>query len=69
MSVIDRAWCEHLQAMSDLLDGLAARSADGTVPLPDYQREAALLFAGMDSAVNREIIYGLFNLEVTVEES
>jgi hypothetical protein len=39
------------------------------VPLPDYQREAALLFAGMDSAVNREIIYGLFNLEVTVEES
>jgi len=69
ISVIDRAWCEHLQAMSDLLDGLAARSADGTVPLPDYQREAALLFAGMDGAVNREIIYGLFNLEVTVEES
>jgi preprotein translocase subunit SecA len=69
MWVIDRAWCEHLQAMSDLLDDLATRSADGTVPLPDYQREAALLFAAMESAVNREIIYGLFNFEVTVEES
>jgi preprotein translocase subunit SecA len=69
MWVIDRAWCEHLQAMSDLLDDLATRSADGTLPLPDYQREAALLFAAMESAVNREIIYGLFNFEVTVEES
>jgi len=69
MSVIDRAWCEHLQAMPDLLDDLATRSADGTVPLPDYQCEAALLFATMESAVNRGIIYGLFNFEVTVEES
>ena len=69
MSVIDRAWREHLQAMSDLLDSLARRSADGTVPLPDYQREAALLFAAMDSTVNRKIIYGLFNFEVTFEES
>jgi preprotein translocase subunit SecA len=69
MSVTDRAWCEHLQAMADLEDGLAAGAADGTAPLPHYQREAARLFAAMDSAVNREIIYGLFNFEVTVEES
>jgi preprotein translocase subunit SecA len=69
LSVIDRAWSEHLQAMSGLLDDLAAHSADGTVPLPDYQREAALLFAAMASAVNREIFYGLFNFEVAVEET
>jgi preprotein translocase subunit SecA len=68
LSVIDRAWSEHLEAMSGLLDDLAARSAEGTVPLPDYQREAALLFAAMESAVNREILYGLFNFEVAVEE-
>jgi preprotein translocase subunit SecA len=64
LALTDRAWSGHLQAMSELRRSLA-HSADGSVPLPEYQHEAAQLFAAMNSALQRETVHALFNLEVT----
>jgi len=68
LSVIDRAWREHLQGMDDLLRAIQARSAGGLVPLPDYRREAAQLFSAMRDEVRKDIIRYLFSLSVEVAD-
>jgi preprotein translocase subunit SecA len=68
LSVIDRAWRTHLEAMSALWKKLGTGAADGVVPLADYQCEGALLAAALDSAIERETIGSLFNLDVAMEE-
>jgi preprotein translocase subunit SecA len=68
LSVIDRVWRQHLQAMPALWKKLGTDAADGVVPLADYQREGALLAVALGSDIERGITGSLFNLEVVVEE-
>jgi preprotein translocase subunit SecA len=59
LSVIDRVWRNHLQAMSVLWKKLGTDAAGGVVPLADYQREGARLAVALDSDIEREIIWQL----------
>jgi preprotein translocase subunit SecA len=53
LSATDIAWREHLAAMSDLFSSAMIRAAGGNPSLPDYQREAAALYAGMTDRNDR----------------
>lgn len=64
LALLDRGWREHLNAMPDLLNGIAMRSPGGTASLHEYRREAALLFTRMRDAVKREIVGTLFYIDI-----
>jgi preprotein translocase subunit SecA len=63
LSVLDRGWREHLQAMPELQKAIAMRTA-GAAALAEYRREGALLFNRMREEANREIVRTLFHIRV-----
>jgi preprotein translocase subunit SecA len=63
LSVLDRGWREHLQAMPELLNAIAMRTT-GDAALAEYRREGALLFNRMRDAANREIVRTLFHIRI-----
>jgi len=67
LSVTDRAWRDHLAAMTDMDAGLRVRYAGCIVPLPEYRREAARLFAAMTAALRTEAVRGLLTIKVEVK--
>jgi preprotein translocase subunit SecA len=66
--VSDRAWREHLAAMSDLLSSLMIRAAGGTPSLAEYQREATTLYTAMTTQIRRNAVGYIFNLEIDVRQ-
>ncbi len=67
LSVTDRAWREHLAAMTDLLTGLTVRSAGRTVPLADYKREAGRLFEAMTATLRQQAVSMLLTAKIEVK--
>jgi preprotein translocase subunit SecA len=63
LASLDRGWREHLQAMPDLLNAIATRTA-GAAALAEYRREGTLAFNRMHEAVNREIVRWLFYIRI-----
>jgi preprotein translocase subunit SecA len=64
LSVSDRAWREHLAAMSDLVSGLMIRGAKGTQALAEYQREAAALYTAMTGQIRRDAVRHIFTIGI-----
>jgi preprotein translocase subunit SecA len=64
LSATDRAWRAHLAAMSDLMSSLMIRAAGRSASLPDYQREAAALYAEMTDQIKRAAISLVFYVKV-----
>lgn len=60
LSATDSAWREHLAAMSDLLSSLVIRAAGGTASLAEYQRQAAVLYAGLTDRIRRTAVGTIF---------
>ncbi len=50
--------------MQELLQAIRVRSPGGAAPLPEYQREAALLFTALREAISKETVGTLFNLKL-----
>jgi preprotein translocase subunit SecA len=67
LSATDRAWREHLAAMTDLRTGLTVRVAGGTFPLAEYRREAARLFDAMTAAVRTQAARGVVKIKVQLK--
>jgi preprotein translocase subunit SecA len=63
LAILDRGWREHLEAMPELLNGIAMRTT-GAAALAEYRREGALLFNRMREAANREIVRTLFHIRI-----
>lgn len=64
LSATDNAWREHLAAMSDLLSSAMIRAAGGAPSLPDFQREAAALYAGMTGQIARTTVSQIFYAKI-----
>jgi preprotein translocase subunit SecA len=53
LAIIDRARRDHVRAVEEL-QAIRVGSRGGVDPLPEYQREAALLFRAMRTAASTE---------------
>lgn len=69
LSATDSAWREHLAAMSDLLSSAMIRAAGGAPSLPDYQREAAALYAGTTDQIRRTAVNQIFYAKIKLRSS
>jgi preprotein translocase subunit SecA len=64
LSVVDRAWREHLYEMDHLRDGIGLRAVGQRDPLVEYQREAYNAFGEMRARIKEESAGYFFNLPV-----
>ncbi len=64
---IDRAWVDHIDAMSKLREGIHLRSYAQDKPLQAYIEEGYAMFEDMMSAIAREILN--FSMKVKVEHN
>jgi preprotein translocase subunit SecA len=67
LGVSDRAWREHLAAMTDLVSGLMIRAAKGTQALAEYQRDAAALLAAMTEEISRDVVRYIFTIGIEAQ--
>jgi preprotein translocase subunit SecA len=68
LSVVDRAWREHLYEMDHLRDGIGLRAVGQRDPLVEYQREAYSAFSEMMARIREEATGYFFNLPVQRED-
>jgi preprotein translocase subunit SecA len=64
LSVLDKGWREHLQAMPELLNTIAVR-VQGDAALAEYRREATLAFNQMRRSADTEVVYRLLTIQLT----
>ena len=64
LAVSDRAWWQHLAAMSDLMSSLMIRAAGGTPSLAEYQREAAALYTAMTCRIRHDAVTHIFDVKL-----
>ncbi len=68
LKVIDQRWQDHLQAMSDLREGIGLRAYGQKNPLTEYKFEGFEMFKQMNAWIRDDIIKYLFALEVREED-
>jgi preprotein translocase subunit SecA len=67
LSVHDRLWMDHLDAITELRDGIGLRG-DQRTALAEYQKEAYSMFERLVSQINFEIVRTVFRIQVRPHE-
>lgn len=68
LSVFDRNWMEHIDAMSKLRDGISLRSYAQGNPLQAYIEEGFEMFESMVVSISREVVQFCLNVQVRFED-
>ena len=64
LRVVDEYWMDHLDAMTDLRQGITLRAYAQTDPVVEYKREGFEMFEGMIDAIREEVIRRVFRTQV-----
>lgn len=64
LHVVDQKWMDHIDAMSDLRQGVGLRAYGGRNPLIEYQKESFEMFEAMNSAIQEDIVRNLFRMKL-----
>ncbi len=64
LRVVDTKWRDHIDAMSQLRDGMNLRAYANRDPIMEYKKESFEMFDEMTSAIQRETLKTLYNVEV-----
>ncbi len=68
LSIVDRKWVDHIDAMVNLRNGIGLRGYGGKDPLAEYRREAIGMFNQMIDAINNETAIFLFKVRIERQE-
>lgn len=69
LSVVDKKWVDHIDAMVNLRNGIGLRGYGGKDPLAEYRREAIGMFNQMIEAINNETAIFLFKVKIERKEA
>ena len=64
LRVVDEYWMDHLDAMSDLRQGIVLRSYGQMDPVVEYKREGFEMFETMIDAIREEVVRRVFLTQV-----
>jgi len=64
LRVVDEYWMDHLDAMTDLRQGIVLRAYAQTDPVVEYKREGFEMFEQMIAAIREEIVRRVFLAQV-----
>ena len=68
LSVIDRAWSDHIDNMSKLRDGIGLRSYAQSNPLQAYVSEGFQMFEDMQRNISEDVVNYCMNVQVVKQE-
>ena len=68
LSVFDRNWMEHIDAMRKLRDGISLRSYAQGNPLQAYIEDGFEMFESMVVSISREVVQFCLNVQVRFED-
>ena len=69
LSVVDKKWVSHIDAMVNLRNGISLRGYGGKDPLFEYRREAIGMFNDMIESINNETAIFLFKVRIERQEA
>ena len=68
LRVVDEYWMDHIDAMSDLKQGIVLRAYAQTDPVVEYKREGFEMFEDMISSIREEIVRRLFIVQIKPQQ-
>ena len=68
LRVVDEYWMEHIDAMSDLRQGIRLRAYANTDPVIAYKQESLTMFEEMVSAIQTETVRRMFSVRLKKDE-
>ena len=68
LRVVDEYWMEHIDAMSDLRQGIRLRAYAQTDPIIAYKKESLDMFEEMISAIQSETVRRLYSVRIKKDE-
>ena len=66
--VVDEYWMDHIDAMTDLRQGIGLRAYAQTDPIIAYKKESLEMFEGMISAIQEETVRRLYSVRLRKNE-
>lgn len=69
LHVVDQKWMDHIDAMSDLRQGVGLRAYGGRNPLIEYQKESYEMFEAMNTSIQEDIVRNLFRMQIVEPSS
>jgi len=64
LSVIDKFWVDHLDAIENLRQGIGLRGYGQKDPLVEYKNEAFKMFENLISSIDDEIVHTIYKIQV-----
>ncbi len=68
LRVVDEYWMDHLDAMTELRQGVSLRAFGQVDPVVVYKKEGYEMFAAMNDAIRAEIVRRLFAFRLKTQE-
>jgi preprotein translocase subunit SecA len=67
LRVVDEYWMDHIDAMSDLRQGITLRAYAQTNPVDEYKREGFEMFEAMINGIKEEVVRRIFTVRISKE--
>ncbi len=67
LSIIDRRWIQHIDAVDELREGVQLQSAGQRDPLVEFRRTAAEMFNDLQATIRHEVVHVIYQFDVQVQ--
>ena len=68
LRVVDEYWMDHIDAMSELRQGIRLRAYAQVNPVDEYKREGGEMFDAMINGIQEEVVRRMFAVRLTREQ-
>ncbi len=68
LQVVDESWMDHIVLMDDLKQGIRLRAYGQENPVLAYQREASIMYSGMNDTIKEETVRRLYMVRPKANE-
>ncbi len=65
---IDTIWMEHIDVMSSMRQSIGLRGYGQRDPLVEYKKEAFRMFAELNGAIQKQVVYSIFKMSIGIGE-
>ncbi len=64
LSIIDRRWIQHIDALDELREGVQLQTAGQRDPLVEFRKTASVMFGELQSIIRHEVVHIIYQFEV-----
>jgi preprotein translocase subunit SecA len=67
LSIIDRRWVQHIDAMDELREGVQLQAAGQRDPLVSFRTTAGEMFSDLQATIRHEVVHVIYQFEVQAQ--